>query len=85
MWTRVDEGRWIIEATDEDPTANYLQRRGDKLHELHVDGVRATLHVYDAGQADDTAPLADARHAFTVELAARARTADVAWKTLEEA
>lgn len=85
MWTLVDEGRWVIEPTDEDPTANYLLRRGDKLHELHVDGNRATLHVYDAGQADDSSPLADAAHAFTVELASRKRTADVAWKTLEEA
>ncbi len=85
MWKLIDEDRWVIEPTDEDPTAHYLLRRGDRLHELHVDGDLATLHVYEAGEADDAAPLADVSQAFSVELAPRTRTADVAWRTLEEA
>lgn len=82
MWTAVDEGRWVIESPG---STSYLLRRGERLHELHVTGARATLHIYDAGQADAAEPLADASHLLTVELAPRERTADVAWKALQEA
>lgn len=68
-----------------DLTTNYLLRTGDQLRELHVGDGRATLHIYQAGEVHDDAPLALAAHVRTQVLEPGDWTAERAWKALEEA
>jgi len=83
MWRKIDDDRWMFDHPD--GSTLYLQRSGERLVELHVNGRQGTIHTYVGElEADDT-PLSAATWQSTVEVTVDGGSSTWAWATLAEA